>query len=1270
MTIDKKNIGKEVDRLLFESLKNKYEGIYKLADALEKIKGEGTDLYLQLLLLGLDIEAMGKARKEGVIFADEREKMKRLTKELEDFIHKAESVRFVLETVEGDKYIGKTKDGLYEDENAEIIYPDGSMYKGSFRKGKFDGQGKLTDKKSGDYRVGKWQAGKFVEGEVKITKGKHFTFYEGGFKNGAPNGKGEFTDLLGNRYKGEYESGKKQGKGELKKMDGSIFSGIFKNDEFIRGRAIDKFGKIFEGDFKNWVLHGKGKAYGKDGDILKSGEWEKGALKKEFRRPPKLDTSVNYEKIAEGKKHCIFDLKYKNNPEKIPPEQQEFHLETTLGTVDGRTDYGGKGSKYYKEKDGKIEAENQDSLFAVADEDSLTVGVVDGVGGGGKGHLAGQLINEALSKVVEKTSNKRGLGVIKEAFSQAQEKVVESGYAGEAAAAAALVKIENSGHAQLGWQGDSKVMTVRAGRKLADGTTTMQNFAAKQVEEGQVESKEFYNHPYNNVVMGAIGSTSEQDSPPEYKTFKVKNGDQIVLASDGLWDIVSEYEVEQLAQKFSGQRLQQALYNLAYERGNANKFIIQHDENVQVPVSQRKGDNIAIAVVEVETVQEEFDLSKVDLLKIVGPEKLKNLFYSFGTTNITEKEKLARLLFDDKLAEDKKKRLEIELRPLGLKSYDEFVKVWQDGLYKDLLLSLQNHVESVLKQESQRLLHEDKELKELDKKADKLRGSLDKGTLKQRLWRGIRKTVPAVGVGAVGALTMGTGILALGASYAAARLTSRVFRSGNINISEKQKEKNRYQLEDIEKIMNGIIMGSVEQKLEEHIKKNEVIAPVNYLHAILEKINFSKEEKKAEQIELEVARANLVEAKKEESKEKILEEAAKLLIANLSAKNAEAKHGVIPDEIEERPFWKKVAGEFSKAIKDKELKSLWLKDKDWRKKALGYAFEGTMGFTTGVALSAAVSVGVARRAAAGALAFTSGFGEQLVRGELTKREQDRLIKNLTQKLTEENEAVRKDFQKKIEQAKSLQKDKEERFTNALWAGTKRAGWVLGLGKVMETVTDSDWYQSIREKIVPSHQTSPAGEELHKVEKPIEEKPSEKIPEEKVGEHVGKATEQTAGEISKLEVEEPVGEEWEFEPDEMVRLGIQEEVQVRRGDSVWKITGKELGKIPEFKDLSQAHKNAVVDHIKDVYEQNPKKYISGGSLHPGKTLKFGELMEDAGGLEDTRARINRLTPGNPEANPELIKKREEIYEEHQKTTKKQGGFIKKGLKGLKKLFGRK
>lgn len=277
-------------------------------------------------------------------------------------------------------------------------------------------------------------------------------------------------------------------------------------------------------------------------------------------------------------------------PESGNLDRREWSMDTGLAKVFGISDFGGKGSKYNKV--------NEDSMFAgeVVDSDGCTVvGVIDGAGGSTMGRLASEIVNKELyQRLVRDGNNNPDLVTAMLETSEVVKKDSKGGYA-----CAVMARINPDSKIELAWSGDSKAMTIRGGKKLDIGTTRMQNIAVEDLLKEGRDLSGFYNHEYGHGITGVLGADSKK---PEFLQFQGENEDQIIMASDGLWDVVSEHEVVELSKKYKGEQLRQQLFNLAFERNNSKKdFTIEYDPNKKIPMRPKfgSGDNITIQVAEI-----------------------------------------------------------------------------------------------------------------------------------------------------------------------------------------------------------------------------------------------------------------------------------------------------------------------------------------------------------------------------------------------------------------------------------------------------------------------------------------------------------------------------------------------------------------------------------------------------------------------------------------------------------------------------------------------
>lgn len=132
-----------------------------------------------------------------------------------------------------------------------LTYNSGNVYKGLFRKGRFQGLGTFHFKKGGYcaayFEKGKMQGGAnctYSSGNKYVgnmNKGKRhgsgsMTYssgakYGGSWKNGAPHGSGEKRYPNGSTYNGQWKNGQRSGEGTYRYSSGISFIGYWKNSK-------------------------------------------------------------------------------------------------------------------------------------------------------------------------------------------------------------------------------------------------------------------------------------------------------------------------------------------------------------------------------------------------------------------------------------------------------------------------------------------------------------------------------------------------------------------------------------------------------------------------------------------------------------------------------------------------------------------------------------------------------------------------------------------------------------------------------------------------------------------------------------------------------------------------------------------------------------------------------------------------------------------------------------------------------------------------------
>lgn len=275
--------------------------------------------------------------------------------------------------------------------------------------------------------------------------------------------------------------------------------------------------------------------------------------------------------------------------------ENEDHLEFPMAHIDAITSRGGDQAKTPQNEDGYMIAQTPQQILVM---------VGDGVGGHGGGIEPAFIARASFHSFI--ASHYRGIITANDV----------TNYIGEAihhrnlreperkkqpmGVAAVVVAIGEHHEVDISWCGDSKLLTVRKGEKVPAGTTLMHNLGAETTEYGD----DYLWNEYNHVLTRFLGNNSpkKDGGKPDRIRFLGERGDQIIVASDGLWDVVSETEVIQLAQQFSGRELHAQLFALALSRNNAagELYNITRADGTTMPHTTQEacGDNITIAVIE------------------------------------------------------------------------------------------------------------------------------------------------------------------------------------------------------------------------------------------------------------------------------------------------------------------------------------------------------------------------------------------------------------------------------------------------------------------------------------------------------------------------------------------------------------------------------------------------------------------------------------------------------------------------------------------------
>jgi PPM family protein phosphatase len=228
---------------------------------------------------------------------------------------------------------------------------------------------------------------------------------------------------------------------------------------------------------------------------------------------------------------------------------------------------------------GLVRKENEDA-FCI-EEDLGLLAIADGMGGHASGEVASkmaiEILKESLKKEGQPLPGRLSSGVRlanRTIYEAAQSQSQLSGMG------TTLIALQLDGNRlSIAHVGDSRAYLIRGG--VIEQITDDHTIVSEQVARGMMTKEEAARSDMRNILSRALGIASEVD----VEELTVSEGDQLVLCSDGLSELISEDEI--LSEVQSTKRPDLAcneLVNLANQRGG--------EDNVTVIVAHLHRENL------------------------------------------------------------------------------------------------------------------------------------------------------------------------------------------------------------------------------------------------------------------------------------------------------------------------------------------------------------------------------------------------------------------------------------------------------------------------------------------------------------------------------------------------------------------------------------------------------------------------------------------------------------------------------------------------------
>ncbi|HLM54594.1 MAG TPA: Stp1/IreP family PP2C-type Ser/Thr phosphatase [Pyrinomonadaceae bacterium] len=208
------------------------------------------------------------------------------------------------------------------------------------------------------------------------------------------------------------------------------------------------------------------------------------------------------------------------------------------------------------------------------EERGLLLVVADGMGGHSAGEVASQMAVDLISRLYYQSQGD-ALAALRDAVSEANRRIFSAAAADESKrgmGTTCTALAIRGGEATVAHVGDSRCYMVRGGdiyQLTEDHSAVME-----MVRHGLISKEEARTHEDKNVILRALGTTPEVEVAMA-EPFAVREGDRLLLCSDGLHDLVTDEEIGQtLAGADDLHAAGQQLIELAKGRGGHDNITV------------------------------------------------------------------------------------------------------------------------------------------------------------------------------------------------------------------------------------------------------------------------------------------------------------------------------------------------------------------------------------------------------------------------------------------------------------------------------------------------------------------------------------------------------------------------------------------------------------------------------------------------------------------------------------------------------------------------
>lgn len=201
--------------------------------------------------------------------------------------------------------------------------------------------------------------------------------------------------------------------------------------------------------------------------------------------------------------------------------------------------------------------------------------IADGMGGYDGGQEASRLAVETVREIYAQNSGDPQSSLI-ESLTTAHSRIRQfaeehPAFHGMGTTCTALVLRDS--HVYFAHVGDSRLYLVRGER--ISRLTRDHSYVGRLVESGLVRPEDAETHPQRHILTSALGAGIEVEVDGGGGGLEVRDGDDLLLCTDGLWGVVTERELQNASNANSPQECCASLVQLARQRGGPDNITVQ-----------------------------------------------------------------------------------------------------------------------------------------------------------------------------------------------------------------------------------------------------------------------------------------------------------------------------------------------------------------------------------------------------------------------------------------------------------------------------------------------------------------------------------------------------------------------------------------------------------------------------------------------------------------------------------------------------------------------